>query len=293
MAEVSVKGETGRVSFFNSQQHRCPVCEGNFKREELLTGGGRLNAERLTDELHRLFRPTDKFGDVYPLIYTIWTCPNCYYSVFREDFSKLKKAVLVNLQMTAALQARKEIVEQVFENINFADYRRLEEGIASYIVGIYCYEYFGENQAPLLKQGICAVRAAWLAAHLDRDNPGENYDYLARILYRKAGYFYSRAIELNDTAEQPLTPNAIINYGPDIDHNFGMDGAIYLAGMLQYKYGQRNNLELRIKRLKDAKVMIARLVGIGRASQNKPVVILNHSRELYRQISDEISSLQK
>ena len=284
-------GDNSRISFFNSQQHKCPICGHSFKHEELLTGGGRLNAERLTTELHRLFRPTEKFGDVYPLIYAIWTCPNCYYSAFPEDFGKPKKEVQENLKTENAMQMRKEIVEQVFEDVDFLRYRRLQEGIAAYLVGVYAYEYFGVNQAPVLKQGICAIRAAWLAVHLHYDSPDENYDYLARILYRKAGYFYSRAIELNDTMEQGLTTSAIINYGPDVDHNFGLDGAIYLAGMLQYKYGQRSNVELRIKRLQEAKIMIARLVGTGRASQSKPTVILSHSRDLYAQINKEINSL--
>ena len=132
------------------------------------------------------------------------------------------------------------------------------------MMGIYCYEHFPRTSAPILKQGICALRAAWLAVHLHHENPDENFDYLARILYRKAGYFYSRAIELNDAAEQSLTHSAIINYGPDVDHNFGMDGAIYLASMLNYKYGQRSDSELRMDRLEDAKVMISRLVGTGR-----------------------------
>ncbi len=285
------KEQSRQISFFNSQKHKCPVCAQVFRREELLTGGGRLNAEILTDELHRLFRSTEKYGPVYPLLYAIWTCPNCYYSAFREDFAKPKWETLQNLKNKAALQIRKEMVEQVFGDIDFSGHRRLQEGIAAYILGVYCYEHFSHTLAPALKQGICAIRAAWLAVHLHSESPLDNYDYLARILYRKAAYFYSRAIELNDTAEQGLTNKAIINYGPDVDHNFGLDGAVYLAGMLHFKYGQRSDMGLRIKRLQEAKVMIARLVGIGRASQSKPTVILNHSRDLYSQIKKEIKVL--
>ncbi|MEM9423308.1 MAG: DUF2225 domain-containing protein [Spirochaetota bacterium] len=283
--------ESKRISFLTSEEHKCPICETTFQREELLTGRGRLNAEKLTDELHRLFLPSEKFGDIYPLIYATRTCPQCYYTSLHEDFNKVRKEALYNLQTKSAIQTRKEIVEKVFEDINFSGFRRLQEGIAAYITGIYCYEFFPDHLAPILKQGICAIRAAWLAVHLHYNHPQENYDYLARILYRKAGYFYSRAIELNDKADQPLTTRSINNYGPDIDHNFGLDGVINLAGMLQYKYGQRSNTELRIKRLKEAKVMISRLVGTGRVSQNKPTVILNHSRDLYSRINKEISNL--
>ena len=287
----NLQNKGGQNSFFSQKNHKCPLCANKFQREELLTGGGRMNAEKLTDELHRLFRKTDKFGNVYPLLYSIWTCPKCYYSAFREDFNKLKKETSKNLDTKNAIQMRKEVIEQVFEDIDFLDYRRLEEGIAAYITGIYCYEYFPGKQAPTLKQGICALRAAWLAAHLNHEQPEENYDYLARILYRKAAYFYSRAIELNDNLEESLTTTAIINYGPDMDHNFGLDGAIYLAAALQYKYGQRSDKELRLKRLHEAKVTISRLVGTGRSSQGKPIVILNHSRELYSRINKEIKAL--
>ena len=283
--------EPSRVSFFNSKAQKCPACSKSFQKEELLTGGGRLNAQNLTDELHRLFQPSERYGKVYPLIYSIWLCPNCYYSAFSEDFTKVKRDVLRNIKTQTAVQMRKEIAEQVFEDVDFSDYRRLQEGIAAYMMGIYCYEHFSRTSAPILKQGICALRAAWLAVHLHHENPNENYDYLARILYRKAGYFYSRAIELNDSAEQSLTHAAIVNYGPDVDHNFGMDGAIYLASMLNYKYGQRSDLDLRMDRLQEAKVMVSRLVGTGRSSQSKPTVILNHGRDLYSKIDKEIKSL--
>ena len=288
---MAKNSESNNVSFFNSKAQKCPACGESFQKEELFTGGGRLNAQTLTDELHRLFQPSEKYGKVYPLIYSIWLCPNCYYSVLNEDFMKVKKDVLRNIKTQTAVQMRKEVAEQVFEDIDFSGYRRLQEGIAAYMMGIYCYEHFPRTSAPILKQGICALRAAWLAVHLHHENPSENYDYLARILYRKAGYFYSRAMELNDTAEQSLTHTSIVNYGPDVDHNFGMDGAIYLASMLNYKYGQRSDSELRMDRLQEAKVMVSRLVGTGRSSQSKPTVIINHGRDLYSNIDKEIKSL--
>ena len=58
----------GKISYRAKNETACPVCDNTFRREELLTGGGRMNAGDLTDELHRIYLPTQRYGEVYPLI---------------------------------------------------------------------------------------------------------------------------------------------------------------------------------------------------------------------------------
>lgn len=280
--------DLGKISFFQSAKIKCPVCSTKFQKEELFTGGGRLNAARLTDELHRLYHPSERYGNIFPAMYSVITCPECYYSTLKEDFDKVKKQSITVLATQAQINNRREAMYSAASELNFRSNRRLQEGIAAYIAGVYTYECFTSDAAPTLKQGICAIRAAWLAVHLAQDEPDENYEYLARILYRKAAYFYTQSVLLNDKGQEPLNTNAIIHYGPDIDHNFGLDGVIYLSALMQYKYGQRNDLELRCKRLEEAKIMIARLVGGGQVSRNKPSAILNPSRDLFEAIRDEL-----
>ena len=67
--------EKVKISFFAKNKTICPVCGAEFFRENLLSGGGRMNAGNLTPEMHRLYEPTHKYGKVYPLIYSVTVCP--------------------------------------------------------------------------------------------------------------------------------------------------------------------------------------------------------------------------
>ena len=64
------------ISYWSKNKCHCPVCKKDFPREEMLSGNGRMNAGKLTDELHRLYIPSARYGKIYPLIYAIGACPN-------------------------------------------------------------------------------------------------------------------------------------------------------------------------------------------------------------------------
>jgi uncharacterized protein (DUF2225 family) len=76
--------------------------------------------------------------------------------------------------------------------------------------------------------------------------------------------------------------------GPDMDKNYGWDGVIYLCGLLEYKYCQREDTQLRLKKLSESKTAIARIFGLGKSSKNKPGPLLEHARELYDNLSKEL-----
>ena len=82
--------------------------------------------------------------------------------------------------------------------------------------------------------------------------------------------------------------SALNNMGPDTDKNYGYDGVIYLCGLLEYKYGQQENINLRLKKLDEYKRAIARSFGLGKSSKNKPGPLLEHSRALYDLINAEL-----
>ena len=75
------------VSYWSKTKIKCPVCQKDFQREEMLTGSGRLNAGALTEELHREYIPTARYGKINPLIYAIGACPNCHSAFFWNDFN--------------------------------------------------------------------------------------------------------------------------------------------------------------------------------------------------------------
>ena len=52
------------ISFYAKEKMLCPVCKKSFAREEMLSGGGRMIAGDLTDELHRQYEPSAKYGKI-------------------------------------------------------------------------------------------------------------------------------------------------------------------------------------------------------------------------------------
>jgi len=65
---------------------------------------------------------------------------------------------------------------------------------------------------------------------------------------------------------------------------------IYISGLLEYKYGQKQNKELRLKKLEEFKKSIARIFGLGKSSKEKPGPLLELAKNLYDKIGKELSS---
>ena len=59
------------ISYWSKEKCSCPICQKHFEREIMRSGNGRMIAGGLTEELHRIFEPSAKYGRVYPLIYEI------------------------------------------------------------------------------------------------------------------------------------------------------------------------------------------------------------------------------
>jgi hypothetical protein len=272
------------LTFFSKKHVICPVCDTSFFKEEMRTGRGRLIAGSVTQELRRTYEPSQKYGEVFPLIYTIMVCPNCYYGAFPADFSNVPEDVAVRLQQD--MTDRFESIRPVFDRLEFSEPRTLREGIASYYFAVRCYDFFPKDFSPTLKQGIASLRAAWLASDLNRLEPGENFDTLSNLFYRKARFFYAYAIEQEQSGAESI-PNDF-HLGPDIDKNYGYDGVLYLSGLLEWKYGPRGDKERRRVALQRAKRTVARIFGMGKASKNKPAVILDNARDVYEEIAKEL-----
>jgi len=277
----------GKVSFIAKNATTCPVCDGEFKREELLTGGGRMNAGDLTDELHRQYLTTGKFGDVYPLIYPVTVCPNCFYAAYVPDFDQVSPTKADELKH--ATGDRKNLVKNIDPEISFHETRGLKEGIASYLLALSCYEKLPVECAPTFRQAVSALRAGWLCMDYHKKVPDQNWDYLAQVFYRKAAFFYSLVVEHEETGKEQAS--SVGNLGPDIDNNYGFDGVLYLAGLLEFKYGQRANVYERGIKLKKARSTVARIVGMGKSSKAKPGPLLESSRDLHKRIKAELDGM--
>jgi uncharacterized protein (DUF2225 family) len=281
--------EAKKTTFFSKNPLVCPVCDTSFYKEDLLSGGGRLIAGELTEELHRTYEPSKKYGELYPLVYAVLVCPSCMYAAYPQDFHEVKEETAEILRELT--DNRVQSVSLVFKDLDFTNYRGLKEGAASYFLAMMAYDHVDRHYSPTLKRALSALRAAWLLDSLHRKEFSQNYDYLCRLFYRKARFFYMQAIEMAQNGQEPL--EASTNFGPDLDKNYGYDGLLYVAGLLEYKYGPRQDVEKRIRSLENAKRIVSKLFGTGKASKSKPSAILDKARELYEEMNREIKQYQE
>ncbi|WP_319477137.1 DUF2225 domain-containing protein [Marispirochaeta aestuarii] len=273
-----------KTSFFSKKPISCPVCGSSFHREEMLTGSGRLIAGNLTEELRRLYEVNKKFGEVNPLVYPITVCPSCFFAAYPADFSDVPVESVPELKKNS--EKRVAVIRPIFPELEFREPRSLKEGVAAYYFALMCYDYFPKFTAPTIKQGLSSLRAAWLCNDLHTAMPNENYDYMARLFYRKARFFYTLAVEYESDGTESLGNAG--NLGPDLDKNYGYDGVLYLASYLEYMYGPQEDPEKREKSLHLAKRIVARIFGMGKATKSKPEAILNCSRDLFDSINEAL-----
>ena len=272
------------LTFFSKNSITCPVCNNEFRREDLRTGRGRLIAGSLTEELRRLYEPTEKYGEVNPLIYPITVCPACLYAAFPQDFSEIPKSTAQSLENSR--ETRRAVLSKVFPDLDFTQPRDIKFGVAAYHYAMMSMEQFPAEMSPTIKKGICALRSAWLCNDLHRKEPGEHYDYLASIYYHKAWFFYSEALRYEEEGKEGITDAGFL--GPDLDQNYGYDGVLYISALLEFQYGAQDDEEQRRKSLERAKTTVGRLFGLGKATKDKPSTLLERAKDLHANINSEL-----
>ncbi|RKX83782.1 MAG: DUF2225 domain-containing protein [Spirochaetes bacterium] len=277
-----------RITYFSKDPIVCPVCGSKFFREDLLSGRGRLVAGDLTDELRRMYEPTQKYGELYPIVYSVTVCPVCYFAAFPQDFLSVDDSTKTRL--LPLKDKRLEAVNTLFQEVNFEEPRTLIEGVVSYFLAVICCDSFPATANPTFKQALSSLRGAWLLNTLHSHYPGEHYDYIAKLFYRKAYFFYALAVERDQNGEESLS--GITNFGPDTDKNYGYEGVLYISALLQFKYGPRADKEKRIKALENSKRLLSKIFGTGKASRGKPSAILEKAKDIFEKIGEEIKSLE-
>ena len=289
MVNVKTSNDSGKkyeVSYWSKEKVACPVCRKQFEREIMRSGNGRMIAGSLTDELHRNFEPSAKYGRVYPLIYEVGCCPHCYTAMFWNDFKeKMPKDDADKLFEHS--EDRRQVCENIFPNYSLTKKSTLYEGVAKYLFALMTYNDLNANFLPTMKSAIISLRLAWLTHDMDLHCANHNFDIVSKVFYSKALFFYQQAV-INESARTEKS-STLPNMGPDMDKNYGWDGVIYLCGLLEYKYGQQDDIQLRMKKLSESKTAIARIFGLGKSSKNKPGPLLEHARNLYDNLSKILS----
>ena len=286
-AKKNEQKKKGAISYWAKEKCECPVCKAKFEREEMYSGNGRMNAGDLTEELHRNFLPTERYGKIFPILYKIGACPECHAAFFWDDFQAIDDQKTLDAIYGDA-KNRKEAVQTIFPYYELTRQRTLLDGAAMYYLALLCYARADAKYTPTAKCAILSLRLAWICHDLDEAAPGHNYDYVSQVFYRKALFYYQQTLIKETTGEESV--GTIANLGPDIDKNYGYDGIIYLCGLLEYKYGQKEDMPLRGKKLDEYKRSIARIFGLGKSSKNKPSALLEHARSLYDRLAKELSA---
>jgi uncharacterized protein (DUF2225 family) len=284
---MKVEERETRISFQSKDSSICPVCSATFHREELLTGGGRLIAGDLTEELHRLYEPSARYGDIYPLAYQATVCPDCWFASMDQDFSALPKAS--RGRAARDREDRKKDTLQIFPAVDFNESRGLVSGAASLYLTLRCYDFYTKEFSPTIKQGIAALRAGWLLDEMNGKYPGQHYDWLAMLFKKKAQFLYNEAIRREQAGIENLSDLKI--FGPDTDKNYSYEGALYICALLKSKYGPMSGNAQRVASLEDAKRTVAKIFGMGKFSKSKPGVLLESARALYDKLNKELTEI--
>ncbi|GHU09794.1 membrane protein [Spirochaetia bacterium] len=280
-----MSGEDRKISFQSKESYVCPVCDKEFHREELLTGSGRLIAGRMTDELHRLYEPSAKYGEIFPLVYSATVCPQCWFASMDKDFREITPEIKHKLYED--WDNRIEETKAIFPGIDFEAPRGIWNGTASFYLVLRCYDAYPKQFSPAIKQGIAALRTGWMLDELDKKYKGQHFDWLSVLFRKKALFFYTEALRREQSGKETLSGLKI--FGPDTDKNYGYEGALYITGILRLKYGQEKNQEERAEALGEIKRTIAKIFGLGKSSKNKPGPLLEQARNLYDSINKELN----
>jgi len=275
-----------KVTFQSKKEFECPACEATFHKEELFSGGGRLIAGQLTEELHRLYEPSAKYGVIFPLVYEAIVCPECWFASMEADFHLLPKDKIEKVRDD--VEKRMKETTLVFPNVEFHKSRSLMDGAASQYLTLSCYDYYTKQTSPTIKQGLAAIRCAWLLDELHKKYPGQHYDWLGTLFRKKSQYLYNEALSREQNGRETLSGIKI--FGPDTDKNYSYEGMLYMCAYLRYKFGPADNTTERTTSLEEARRTIAKLFGMGRSSKDKPGAFLEHARTLYDTINKELST---
>jgi uncharacterized protein (DUF2225 family) len=285
MAKKAEEEKELKITFQSKKEYECPLCATPFHREELLSGGGRLIAGALTEELHRLYEPSAKYGEVFPLVYQAVVCPECWFASMESDFSQISSDGKAKAKKD--FDGRRADTLKIFPNVDFNENRTLMEGAASHYLVLRCYDYYGKDSSPTIKQGLSALRCAWLLDELDKKYKGQHYDWLAVLFRKKAHYLYNEALSREQNGKETLS--GIKVFGPDTDKNYSYEGMLYLCAYLRYHYGPAGDAAERTSSLEDARRTIAKLFGMGKSSKDKPGAFLELARKLYDTINRDLS----
>ncbi len=282
-----------KVSYKTKQESACPICKATHFYEGLLSGRGRLIAGPLTKELRREYIPSKKYGTIIPLIYALQVCPKCLYAAYPKDFVNIKTEEEIK-KLKETESHRFNLSNVLFGGLDFNKERDLPLGALSFVLAIDCYHFRHKSIAPTTKKAISSFRAAWLFDDLFKEVNYRPYNKVSDFYYMEAAKDYEKALEYIQSGEESADHVSYM-LGPDLDHNWGYDGVLYLNAFFTKKYIHEfagENEEDKIDLLEKARRYLSKIYGLGRANSSRPDPMVQLAKELFDEITDTIENLK-
>lgn len=278
-------------SFFLKKPIHCPVCEHEFQREVLRTGQGRLISLFMRPDLRRVYKFSEKYGEILPLIYNAVVCPKCYFATLNEDFEKKDHLNIEEAKANTII--RKDLAKELFPDlsIDFNKERDLYHGLLSFFLAANGYNFFNGSGYTSAKKGFSFLRGAWCCLDIDEKENDKGFDKLAIHFRYQAFLAYRQALKSMYEAKGRF--GEITHYGPDLDTNYGYNGFIYVHCYHSiYFLPLLSNAVDKYKELNSAQIYLSKVFGFGKSSRDKPSPLLDAAKDLYDSIREELQKLK-
>lgn len=194
-------------------------------------------------------------------------------------------------KIKSAASKRKKYGEMIFGPADFMKDRDIMLGAASYFFAVDSYSFFPNDFAPTCKKAICALRASWLLSDLHTDNPGKGWDELYLRFRYVAWTGYERSITYAETGEE--TFDNLKKFGPDIDMDYGFDGALYMMAYLGAEHRSYIPAEKQYQKFKYYRTALAKVFGFGKSSKLKPSPLLNTAKDLHQKLGAVLKEIDQ
>ena len=166
-------------NFIVEKEKECPACGTTFNT--FLVRHSKLNLDKIEDDYRMVYKDFD------PVWYSIWTCPNCYYANFYEEFPKK-----LHSYHQEAILKNKDTLRRIF-NPNTSEERTIDNVLNDYYQAIQSLIIKKEHSKDL---GKIWMRLAWLYKDL-----GD------KVMYEKASlqafaYYYDYYYNSGTTSQK-------------------------------------------------------------------------------------------
>ena len=169
-------------TFLFEKPAKCPACGKAFNAKMIRMS--KLKLLKTDQDMRR------RYADFEPLWYSIWVCPDCYYTSYHYDFESLNPKLA-----KAVAEKTRELNDKI--QIDFKAPHDINRVFTTYYLALYCA---GIYKAPPLKFGKLWLQLSWLYRDFEDEEMAKNASMTALENYHNA--FYNSKLDISAEEEQ-------------------------------------------------------------------------------------------